>query len=121
MDPQNQRSRTWRRAGPRRENIDVNRLKNSIRLSDVVSRYTELRRSGRSRIGLCPFHDDTDPSLVVTDELGLFYCHGCRTSGDVIDFVKAIQRCDFLDAVRYLLGASVTINVTNERARAQAG
>jgi DNA primase len=104
---------------PRRPNIDVERLKNSIRLSDVVSRYTELRQSGRSRIGLCPFHADSDPSFVVTDELGVYYCHGCRASGDMIDFVRAIQNASFLEAVRYISGAipAVTIPYARERAR----
>ncbi len=108
-----------RTTGPRRENIDVERLKSSIRLSDIVSRYTELRQSGRSRIGLCPFHPDTDPSFVVTDELGVFYCHGCRASGDVIDFVRAIQRIGFVDAVRYISGAIPALTIPYERERAR--
>jgi hypothetical protein len=108
-----------RTTGPRRENIDVERLKSSIRLSDIVSRYTELRQSGRSRIGLCPFHADTDPSFVVTDELGVFYCHGCRASGDVIDFVRAIQRIGFVDAVRYISGAIPAFTIPYERERAR--
>lgn len=119
MDQDRHSSRHATRGGPRRENIDTNRLKNSVRLSEVVARYTQLRNSGRSRIGLCPFHQDTDPSLVVTDELGLFYCHGCRAHGDVIDFVQAIQNCGFMDAVRYLVGAVPAITVTIERERAR--
>jgi DNA primase len=105
--------------GPRGQKIDVNRLKNSIRLSDVVSRYTKLRVSGRSRIGLCPFHEDTAPSLVVTDELGVFYCHGCRAHGDVLDFVQAIQNCHFMDAVRFLLAAIPAIDIPRARERIQ--
>jgi DNA primase len=117
MDNDRYTSRDTARGGPRGQKIDINRLKNSIRLSDVVSRYTKLRISGRSQIGLCPFHEDTDPSLVVTDELGVFYCHGCRAHGDVIDFVQAIQNCHFMDAVRFLLAAIPAIDIPRARER----
>lgn len=106
-----------RSTGPRRENIDVERLKASVQLSDIVRRYTELRPSGRSRIGLCPFHKESNASLVVTDELGLFYCHGCGATGDVIDFVRQAENCGFLDAVRSIVGAIPAITIPRERER----
>lgn len=108
-----------RPTGPRRENIDVERLKASVSLSDIVRRYIELRSSGRSRIGLCPFHKEANASLVVTDELGLFYCHGCGASGDVIDFVRRIENCGFLEAVRSITGAIPAITIPRERAKAR--
>ena len=119
MDQESRPNRPTKRQGPRRENIDTNRLKDSVRLSDVVARFTQLRPSGRSRIGLCPFHQETRPSLVVTDELGAFYCHGCQTHGDVIDFVRTIQRCGFMDAVRYISGQIPATTVPLERERAK--
>jgi DNA primase len=106
-------------ASPRREIIDVQRLKNSIRLSDVVSLHTKLRRSGRSFSGCCPFHDDRKPSFVVTDDVGLYYCHGCHASGDVIDFVRAIHRCGFLDAVKHICGTIPAFDVARNRERAR--
>lgn len=106
-------------ASPRREIIDVQRLKDSIRLSDVVSQHVKLRPSGRSRSGCCPFHDDRKPSLVVTDDVGLYYCHGCHASGDVIDFVRAIHRCGFLDAVRHISGTIPALSVARNRERAR--
>jgi DNA primase len=109
----------FRKTGPRRDSIDVERLKDSVLLSDIVRRYTELRPSGRSRIGLCPFHKEANASLVVTDELGLFYCHGCGASGDVIDFVRRAENCGFLDAVRSITGAIPAITVPRERERAK--
>jgi DNA primase len=104
---------------PGRATIDVKRLKDSIRLSDVVSQHTKLRRSGRSLAGCCPFHDDRKPSLVVTDEVGLYYCHGCHASGDVIDFVRAIQGCGFLDAIHWISGTIPAVAVSRNRARAK--
>jgi DNA primase len=102
---------------PRREIIDVQRLKDSIRLSDVVSQHVKLRPSGRSRSGCCPFHDDCKPSFVVTDDIGLYYCHGCHATGDVIDFVRTIHRCGFLDAVKLICGTIPALDVARNRER----
>lgn len=107
------------RKTPRGPDIDVKRLKESIRLSDVVSQHTKLRPSGRSLTGCCPFHDDRKPSLVVTDEVGLYYCHGCHARGDVIDFVQAIQGCGFLDAVRWISATIPALAVSRNRVRAR--
>ncbi|MEA3052152.1 MAG: primase [Sphingomonadales bacterium] len=104
---------------PRRESIDVQSLKDSIRLSDVVGQHTKLRPSGRSLSGRCPFHDDRKPSLVVTDDIGLYYCHGCHATGDVIDFVRAIHRCGFLDAVKHICGTIPALSVARNRERAK--
>jgi DNA primase len=105
------------RETPRREIIDVKRLKDSIRLSDVVSRHTKLRPSGRSLTGCCPFHDDRKPSLVVTDDIGLYYCHGCHATGDVIDFLRAIHGYGFLEAVGWISGAIPALDVGRNRDR----
>lgn len=104
---------------PGRATIDVKRLKDGIRLSDVVSQHTKLRRSGRSLTGCCPFHDDRKPSLVVTDEVGLYYCHGCHATGDVIDFVRAIQGCGFLEAIKWISGTIPAIDINRSRERAK--
>ncbi|HEX8573812.1 MAG TPA: CHC2 zinc finger domain-containing protein [Allosphingosinicella sp.] len=99
--------------------IDVKRLKDSIRLSDIVSQHVKLRPSGRSLSGCCPFHDDRKPSLVVTDDIGLYYCHGCHAKGDVIDFVRAIHDCGFLDAVKHISGTIPALSVARNRERAK--
>jgi DNA primase len=100
---------------PCRENIDVDRLKQSVRLSDIVSRYTQLRPAGHGRTGLCPFHEEKNASFVVSDDVGLYYCHACHAGGDVIDFVKAMNNCSFIDAVKIISGTIVTLDVTRYR------
>lgn len=104
---------------PRRENIDIDRLKQSVRLSDVVSRYTQLRQAGARHNGLCPFHEDTKPSLVVSDDVGLYYCHACQVGGDVLDFIQAVQKCSFMDAVRSLSATIPALDVARYRHQAR--
>lgn len=55
-------------------------------MGEVAGRYTELKRSGRSLKGWCPYldHDDGDPSFHVYPD-GRFCCYGCRRHGDVTD------------------------------------
>jgi len=61
-------------------------IKTRLNLVDIVQRYVQLRQVGDRWIGVCPFHQETKPSLSINPELGLFYCFGCHASGDLIDF-----------------------------------
>ncbi len=69
---------------------------------DAVSRYVDLRRSGKEFIGLCPLHAEKTPSFTVNGEKGLFYCHGCHEGGDVIKFVMMVENVDFKGALAHL-------------------
>jgi hypothetical protein len=52
--------------------------------------------------GLCPFHEDTKPSFVVTPSKGLFHCFGCNAAGNAIQFVQKIRGIGFAEATRFL-------------------
>lgn len=54
---------------------------------DVVGEYVSLRKKGTSYFGLCPFHDDKNPSMSVSGEKKIFNCFSCGTKGNVIYFV----------------------------------
>ncbi len=71
-------------------------------IEDLVSSYISLRPRGRTRVGLCPFHGEKTPSFTVYPENNSFYCFGCGSGGDVITFVKKIERLDYMDAIRFL-------------------
>jgi DNA primase len=72
----------------------VQHVRDTVTLSSVVEQYTELSKSGSSGyMARCPFHDDKNPSMGVTDSKGLYHCFSCGASGDVIKFVMDIERC----------------------------
>lgn len=71
-------------------------------ISDVVSKYVMLKRSGRQQKGLCPFHSEKTPSFMVYEDTQSFYCFGCGAGGDVITFIRRAENLDYMDAVRYL-------------------
>ena len=81
---------------------DLERLKSSLVLSDVVQQYVALRRVGRNWVGLCPFHAERSGSFNVRDETGRYKCFGCDASGDVFKFVQEIEHVDFVTAVENL-------------------
>ena len=53
---------------------------------------------------LCPFHDDTNPSLYLNEHDGVWFCHGCQEGGDGIRLVERVRGCSFVDAVKELAG-----------------
>ncbi|HBF36673.1 MAG TPA: DNA primase [Firmicutes bacterium] len=68
----------------------------------VISEYVSLRKSGRSLVGLCPFHGEKTPSFNVNSEKQLFYCFGCGVGGNVFNFIMKLENIDFLASAKTL-------------------
>lgn len=81
---------------------DLERLRATVSISDVVQQYVALRRVGRNWVGLCPFHAERSPSFNVREETGRYKCFGCSAAGDVFTFVQEIEHVDFVNAVEQL-------------------
>ena len=62
------------------------RIKSTIKLTDVVDQDLNLKRSGKILKGQCPFHDDNTPSFAVYPSEQTFHCFGCGRNGTVIDY-----------------------------------
>ena len=80
----------------------VEQVRAASDIVDVVSDRVRLKKTGRSYIGLCPFHNEKTPSFNVVPDKGFFHCFGCKESGDVFSFVQKTDGMGFLDAVRVL-------------------
>ncbi|MBK6520181.1 MAG: hypothetical protein IPG04_40145 [Polyangiaceae bacterium] len=72
---------------------EIHRLKRDVSLEQLVqTRGIALMKTGANLVGLCPFHDDREPSLVITPESNLWHCLGaCQAGGSVIDFVMRAE------------------------------
>ncbi|MEO7369328.1 MAG: DNA primase [Ilumatobacteraceae bacterium] len=81
---------------------DLERIRATVSISDVVQQYVALRRVGRNWVGLCPFHAERSPSFNVRDETGRYKCFGCAAAGDVFTFVQEIEHVDFVNAAEQL-------------------
>ncbi len=73
-----------------------------ISILDVVGHYVKLRKQGRNYVGLCPFHHEKTPSFTVSPDKGLFYCFGCKASGDMLTFIRKIHNVSLAEAVEII-------------------
>ncbi len=102
---------------------DIERIRSTVSIVDVVAQHVQLRKSGRNWLGLCPFHAERTPSFNVREETGRYKCFGCDASGDVFTFVQEIEHVDFVGAVEQLAAKAgiqltyTTAGHSKERAR----
>lgn len=89
---------------------ELERLKAEVALERLVqARGVELSRKGGDLVGLCPFHDDREPSLVVSPGKNLWHCFGaCSAGGSVIDWVMRAEGVSFRHAVELLRNGAPT-------------
>ena len=69
---------------------------------DIVSNYIHLQKKGQRHWGLCPFHNEKTPSFSVNPELNLYYCFGCKASGNIAQFVMEMEKLTYPEALLYL-------------------
>lgn len=72
-----------------------------IDIIQVVSEKVELKKTGSQYRGLCPFHDDKNPSFYVSP-MGVYYCFGCGEGGNALNFVMKAYGYDYEEAIEYL-------------------
>ena len=84
------------------ENEDRERIRDANPIEQVVGKYVDLVQKGRVFKGLCPFHDDSNPSMDVDPERGTFKCWACNEGGDVFAFIQKRYNLDFLEAMEHL-------------------
>ncbi len=81
---------------------------------DIVSLFNhfdiELKKKGKSYLGICPWHDDKNPSLSVDKDKGLYNCFGCGESGDIFTLTEKMQGCDFKESLTFLKSFKGPIN-----------
>ena len=83
----------------------LDELKQQISLLDYLQAHDwrPARRLSRGRLmGLCPLHDDHQPSFLVDPSKSLFYCYGCGRGGDVIRFAELYHQVRFPQALALL-------------------
>ena len=80
-------------------------IKSEVRLSDIVEYYASSfrRHSEEESSCLCPFHDDTNPSLHIRDDWGYYHCFACGAHGNIFDYVRKTQNVSFPGAIAAIL------------------
>ncbi len=82
----------------------IERVREANNIVDIISQYTQLKRSGSRWTGLCPFpdHNEKTPSFSVSEDKQLYYCFGCKKSGNIFNFVEQFNGMNFPEAVEFL-------------------
>lgn len=78
----------------------IEKIKDSLDIVDVISKYVILKKAGRNYQGLCPFHGEKTPSFVVTPDKQIFKCFGCGEGGDVLTFLMKINNQTFNEVIQ---------------------
>nr|VZK65319.1 DNA primase [Mycoplasma feriruminatoris]VZR75465.1 DNA primase [Mycoplasma feriruminatoris]VZR97793.1 DNA primase [Mycoplasma feriruminatoris] len=81
-------------------NEKINEVISKASIVDIISSYLHLIKKGRNYLAVCPFHNDSNPSLTVSPEKKIYTCFSCKASGNVINFVKEYEHVDFLTALK---------------------
>lgn len=80
----------------------------------IINQYVPLQKKGSDWVGLCPFHEDSNPSMHVNPQKRIFKCFSCNTGGDVITFVSKIEKISIEEAKRKV---GKTVGITFQMTR----
>ena len=84
------------------DRLTIERIKEAADIVDVVSEFVTLKRAGSKYKGLCPFHNDSNPSFYVTPSLGICHCFTCGEGGDSVGFIMKHEQMSYVEALRWL-------------------
>jgi DNA primase len=94
-------SRFRRGAGVKKfSSEEIETIKNSVNIVDIIGRDVTLSKSGKNYHGLCPFHNEKTPSFSVNEEHQFFHCFGCGKSGSVFDYLMLQKNIDFIASLK---------------------
>ncbi len=102
------------------DNDDRQRVRDASDIVAVVGEHLSLKPKGREYVGLCPFHDDRNPSMCVIPAKQIFHCFVCGTGGDVFTFVQKYHSMGFREALEFL-AQRANIELTPLRPRGRSG
>ena len=74
----------------------------AVRIEEVVGDFVSLRKQGQDFVGICPFHDDKNPSLHVSPRLGIYKCFVCDAAGNPVKFLMEHEKMTYPEAIEYL-------------------
>lgn len=80
----------------------VDKILDAVRIEEVIGDFVSLRKRGANYLGLCPFHQDKNPSMSVSSTKGIFKCFACGKAGNAVTFLMEHEHLTYVEALRYL-------------------
>ena len=95
-------------------NEEINNIRSSVDIVDVISSYIPLTPKGKNFFGVCPFHDDHSPSMSVSKEKQIYTCWSCGATGNVFKFIMDYENISFTEAIKIVADkAGIEIKINN--------
>ncbi len=80
----------------------VNQIRSKVDIVDIIGERIPLVSKGKNFFGVCPFHDDTNPSMSVSREKQIYTCFSCHATGNVFNFLMDYEHMSFPEVLKYL-------------------
>ena len=78
----------------------ISDIQKRVNIVDVISKYLPITKRGKNYFAICPFHDDHNPSMSISEEKQIYTCFVCGASGNVFTFVQNYEKISFTSAVK---------------------
>ena len=89
----------------------INVIRSKTDIVDIIGERIPLVARGKNFFGVCPFHDDSNPSMCVSREKQIYTCFSCHATGNVYTFLMNYEHIEFKEALKYL-GEKAGVNVS---------
>ena len=80
----------------------LDEIRSRIRVSEIVGKRIKLLKRGNEFLAVCPFHNDTKPSLSIVDDKNFYHCFACGAHGDIIKFTMETEGLNFPETIEKL-------------------
>ena len=97
---------------------DINNIRSNADIVSIIGSYIKLEAKGKNYFGICPFHNDHNPSMSVSPDKQIYTCFVCGASGNVFSFVQNYENVSFIEAVKIIadkIGYNINININENR------
>ena len=84
---------------PRIPQAKIDEIRQSVDIVDVMGQYLSLTKKGRNYVAICPFHEDTHPSLSISENKQIYMCFVCHNGGNVFTFLQNYLHISYIEAV----------------------
>ena len=89
-------------------------IQRKVNIVDVIRDYVSLTQKGKNFFGICPFHDDHNPSMSVSSDRQMYRCFVCGASGNVFNFVSEYEKVSYYEAVKIVANKTgIDIDIGN--------